>query len=93
MDGYTVACKKELSRQANLNEEKKPESPEKGRSGCRRHLVQAMNEFEMIEKLVEKENVSFEEARDALKAVDGDLVEAIVYLERKAKEEAASKKA
>ena len=48
-----------------------------------------MNEFEMIEKLVEKENVSFEEARDALKAADDDLVDAIVYLERKAKEEAA----
>ena len=63
-------------------------APKNGRSGCRRHLVQAMNEFEMIEKLVEKENVSFEEARDALKAVDGDLVDAIVYLERKAKEEA-----
>ena len=41
-----------------------------------------MNEFEMIEKLVEKENVSFEEARDALKACEGDMIEAIVYLER-----------
>ena len=48
-----------------------------------------MNEFEMIEKLVEKENVSFEEARDALNAAGGDLIDAIVYLERKAKEEAA----
>ena len=63
-------------------------APKNERSGCRRHLIQEMNEFEMIEKLVEKENVSFEEARDALKAVDGDLVDAIVYLERKAKEEA-----
>ena len=44
-----------------------------------------MNEFEMIEKLVEKENVSFEEARDALKACDGDMIEALVFLERKAK--------
>ena len=64
-------------------------APKNERSGCRRHLIQEMNEFEMIEKLVEKENVSFEEARDALKAVGGDLVDAIVYLERKAKEEAA----
>ena len=48
-----------------------------------------MTDFEMIEKLVEKENVSFEEARDALRAADGDLVDAVVYLERKAKEKAA----
>ena len=41
----------------------------------------------MIEKLVEKENVSFEEARDALKACEGDMIEAIVYLERKGKAE------
>ena len=47
-----------------------------------------MTDFEMIEKLVEKENVSFEEARDALRAADGDLVDAVVYLERKAKEKA-----
>ena len=48
-----------------------------------------MTDFEMIEMLVEKENVTFEEARDALKAADGDLVDAVIYLERKAKEEAA----
>ena len=48
-----------------------------------------MTDFKMIEMLVEKENVSFEEARDALRAADGDLVDAIVYLERKSKEEAA----
>ena len=48
-----------------------------------------MNEIEMIEKLVEKENVSFEEAHAALKACSGDIVDAVVYLERKAKEDAA----
>ena len=53
------------------------------RSGCRRHLVQEMNEFEMIEKLVEKTNVSFEEASEALRACEGNLVDALVYLERK----------
>ena len=41
-----------------------------------------MDEFEKIEKLVEKANVSFEEARDALKACDGDLLDAMVYLEK-----------
>ena len=46
-----------------------------------------MNEFEMIEKLVEKENVSFEEARDALRACEGDLIEAVIYLEKKGKTE------
>ena len=44
-----------------------------------------MNEFEMIEKLVEMEKVSFEEARDALRACNGDMIEAVVLLERKAK--------
>ena len=39
----------------------------------------------MIEMLAEKENVSFEEARDTLRACSGDLNEAAVYLERKAK--------
>ena len=46
-----------------------------------------MNEFEMIEKLVEKTNVSFEEASEALMACEGNLVDALVYLERKAKAE------
>ena len=44
-----------------------------------------MNEFEMIEKLVAMEKVSFEEARDALRACNGDMIEAVVFLERKAK--------
>ena len=41
-----------------------------------------MEEFDKIEKLVEKANVTFEEARDALKACNGDLLDAMVYLER-----------
>ncbi len=41
-----------------------------------------MNEFEKAEKLRERANVSFEEARDALKACGGDLLDAMVYLER-----------
>ncbi len=39
-------------------------------------------EFEKVERLKECANVSFEEARDALKKCDGDLLEAMVYLER-----------
>ena len=39
----------------------------------------------MIEKVAGKENVSIEEARAALKAADGDIIDAIVFLERKAK--------
>ena len=46
-----------------------------------------MSEFEMIEKLMEKENVSFEEAADVLRACNGDLVEAVISLERKARAE------
>ena len=48
-----------------------------------------MNEFEMTEKLAAKENVSFESARDALRACSGDLVDAVVLLERKNREEEA----
>ena len=48
-----------------------------------------MNEFEMIEKLVEKENVSFEEAAEALRACDGSLIDALILLERKKKDETA----
>ena len=39
-------------------------------------------EVEKIERLRECANVSFEEARDALKTCGGDLLEAMVYLER-----------
>ena len=41
-----------------------------------------MDEFEKIEKLVEKANVTYEEARDALRACSGDLLDAMIYLEK-----------
>ncbi len=41
-----------------------------------------MNEFEKAEMLRERANVSFEEARDALKACGGDLLDAMVFLEK-----------
>lgn len=41
-----------------------------------------MDEFDKVEKLRQRANVSFEEARDALRACDGDLLDAMVYLER-----------
>ena len=66
----------------------KPRDKQISPLGIERDKGYTMNEFEMIEKLVERENVSFEEARDALRAAGGDLVDAIVYLERKAKTDA-----
>ena len=47
-----------------------------------------MDEFEKVEKLREKANVSYEEARDALRASDGDILDAMVYLEKLGKVEA-----
>ncbi len=41
-----------------------------------------MDEFEKAERLRQRANVSFEEARDALKACDGDMLDAMVYLEK-----------
>ena len=41
-----------------------------------------MDEFEKIEKLVDKAGVTFEEARDALRACGGDLLDAMGYLEK-----------
>ena len=41
--------------------------------------------LEQVEKLREKANVSFEEAKVALEACDGDLLEAIIYLEKQGK--------
>ena len=47
-----------------------------------------MDEFEKVEKLREKANVSYEEARDALRASDGDILDAMVYLENLGKVQA-----
>ena len=44
-----------------------------------------MNEFEKVEKLREKANVTYEEARDALNQANGDLLDAMVILEQQGK--------
>ena len=41
-----------------------------------------MDEFEKVEKLRQRADVSYEEARDALRACEGDLLDAMVYLEK-----------
>ena len=42
-----------------------------------------MNELEKAEKLRKRADVSLEEAVEALKVCDGDLLDAMVYLEKK----------
>ena len=44
-----------------------------------------MNEFEKIDKLRERANVTYEEARDALSEANGDLLDAMVLLEKQGK--------
>ena len=41
-----------------------------------------MEEFTKVEKLVEITGASFEDARDAIRACDGEMVDAMVYLEK-----------
>ncbi len=41
--------------------------------------------FEQVEKLREKVNVSFEDAKAALELTDGDLLDAVIYLEKSGK--------
>lgn len=41
--------------------------------------------FEQVEKLREKVNVSFEDAKAALELTDGDLLDAVIFLERSGK--------
>ena len=41
-----------------------------------------MEEFAKVEKLVEVTGVSFEDARNAIRACDGDILDAMVYLEK-----------
>ena len=45
-----------------------------------------MERVEMIEKLMEKTNVTREEAEKALEKVNWDLLDAIIYVERSKKE-------
>lgn len=44
-----------------------------------------MDDFEKIEKLRERANVSYEEAKEALQAANGDLLDAMIYLEKAGK--------
>jgi len=44
-----------------------------------------MNELEKVEKLREKANVTFAEAKDALDNSGGDILEALIYLENQGK--------
>ena len=44
-----------------------------------------MTELEKVEKLREKANVSFSEAKEALAAANGDILDALIYLERQGK--------
>ena len=44
-----------------------------------------MNDFEKIEKLRQHADVTFEEAKEALQAANGDLLDAMIYLEKKGK--------
>lgn len=41
-----------------------------------------MEKFEKVEKLRERTNVSYEEAKQALEACDDDILEAMIYLEK-----------
>ena len=44
-----------------------------------------MTELEKVEKLREKANVSYEEAKEALDIANGDILDALIYLERHGK--------
>lgn len=44
-----------------------------------------MDEFEKVEKLRQRANVSYEEAKEALNASNGDLLDAMIYLEKQGK--------
>lgn len=44
-----------------------------------------MTQFEMVEKLCEKANVTYEEAKSALEAANWDLLDAVVFLEQEGK--------
>ncbi|MCR5421534.1 MAG: hypothetical protein K6E98_11040 [Lachnospiraceae bacterium] len=44
-----------------------------------------MDEFEKVEKLRQRANVTYEEAKEALKQSEGDLLDAMIYLEGQGK--------
>ena len=47
-----------------------------------------MDKFEKVEKLVQKAGVSYEDAKRALEKADGDLLDAMIILEKEGKAEA-----
>ncbi|MBQ9890933.1 MAG: hypothetical protein IJM39_05925 [Firmicutes bacterium] len=47
-----------------------------------------MDKFEKVEKLVQKAGVSYEDAKRALEQADGDLLDAMIILEKEGKAEA-----
>lgn len=49
-----------------------------------------MNDFEKIEKLRQHADVTFEEAKEALQAANGDLLDAMIYLEKQGKAKSPS---
>lgn len=48
-----------------------------------------MDEFEKVEKLRQRADVSYEDAKAALTAANGDLLDAMIYLEKQGKTEAS----
>ncbi len=46
-----------------------------------------MDNFEKVEKLREKANVTFEEAKEALEEANGDLLDAMIIFEKQGKAE------
>ena len=50
-----------------------------------------MTDFEKVEKLVQKASVSYGEAKDALEKAGGDLLDAMIILEREGKTKAPEK--
>lgn len=44
-----------------------------------------MDEFEKVEKLRQRADVSYEDAKNALNAANGDLLDAMIYLEKQGK--------
>ena len=48
-------------------------------------MVKIMDNFEKVERLVQKANVSYEDAKKALEEANGDLLDAMIILERQGK--------
>lgn len=59
-------------------------------AGPRERIV-SMDNFDKVEKLVNKAGVSYEEAKQALEMTNGDLLDAMIYLEKEGKTQAPKK--